>query len=95
MYEVGQRIVTDLGVGDILRVENERYYVIIDFPVDNTHSYETWLTDRDIRYSFDTKEDYRRVPPEDDNRVTRSLKPQRVKKQKTVYRHGRYAQVWR
>jgi hypothetical protein len=35
------------------------------------------------------------MPPEDDNRITRSLKPQRVKKQKTVYRHGRYAQVWR
>jgi hypothetical protein len=95
MYEVGQRIVTDLGVGSVLRVENERYYVIIDFPVDNTHSYETWLTDRDIRYSFNTKEDYRRMPPEDDNRITRSLKPQRVKKQKTVYRHGRYTQVWR
>ena len=95
MYQVGQRIVTDLGVGSVLRIEHERYYVYIDFPVDNTHSYETWLTDRDIRYSFDTKEDYRRMPPEDDNRITRSLKPQRVKKQKTVYRHGRYAQVWR
>ena len=95
MYQAGQRIVTDLGVGDILRVEHERYYVYIDFPSDSTHSYETWLTDSDIRYSFDTKEDYRRMPPEDDNRITRSLKPQRVKKQKTVYRHGRYAQVWR
>jgi hypothetical protein len=95
MYQVDQRIVTDLGVGSILRVENERYYVIIDFPVDNTHSYETWITDRDIRYSFDTKEDYRRMPPEDDNRVTRSLKPLREKKQKTIWRHGRYTQVWR
>ena len=95
MYQVGQRIVTDLGVGSILRVEHERYYVIIDFPVDNTHSYETWLTDSDIRYSFDTKEDYRRMPPEDDNRVTRSIKQPRAKKQKTVWRHGRYTQVWR
>jgi hypothetical protein len=95
MYEVGQRIVTDLGVGSVLCVEHERYYVIIDFPVDNTHSYETWLTDSDIRYSFDTKEDYRRIPPEDDNRVTRSIKEPRKKQQKTVYRHGRYAQVWR
>jgi len=95
MYEVGQRVVTDLGVGSVLRVEHERYYVIIDFPVDNTHSYETWLTDKDIRYSFDTKEDYRRMPPEDDNRVTRSIKQPRAKKQKTVYRHGRYTQVWR
>jgi hypothetical protein len=32
MYEVGQRVVTDLGVGDVLRVENERYYVYIEFP---------------------------------------------------------------
>lgn len=95
MYEVGQRIVTDLGVGSVLRIEHERYYVIIDFPVDNTHSYETWITDRDIRYSFDTKEDYRRMPPEDDNRVTRSIKQPRAKKQKTVWRHGRYTQVWR
>ena len=95
MYQVDQRIVTDLGVGSILRVEHERYYVIIDFPVDNTHSYETWLTDKDIRYSFDTKEDYRRVPPEDDNRVTRSIKQPRAKKQKTIWRHGRYTQVWR
>ena len=95
MYQVDQRIVTDLGVGSVLRVEHERYYVIIDFPVDNTHSYETWLTDKDIRYSFDTKEDYRRVPPEDDNRVTRSIKQPRAKKQKTIWRHGRYTQVWR
>ena len=95
MYQVGQRIVTDLGVGDILRVEHERYYVYIEFPTDNTHSYETWLTDSDIRYSYDTKDDYRRISSEDDNRVTRSLKPQRAKKQKTVYRHGRYTTVWR
>jgi hypothetical protein len=95
MYQVGQRIVTDLGVGDILRVEHERYYVYIEFPSDNTHSYETWLIDSDIRYSYDTKEDYRRVSPEDDNRVTRSLKPPRAKKQKSVYRHGRYTTVWR
>ena len=95
MYEVGQRVITDLGVGDVLRVENERYYVLIDFPTDNTHSYETWLTDGDIRYSYDTKEDYRRVPPEDDNRRTRTLKAPREKKQKTVYRKGRYSQIWR
>jgi hypothetical protein len=43
MYEVGQRIVTDLGVGSVLRVEHERYYVIIDFPVDNTHSMKLGL----------------------------------------------------
>lgn len=95
MYEVGQRVVTDLGVGDILRVEHERYYVFIDFPSDNTHSYETWLTDKDIRYSYDTKEDYRRMPYEDDKRVTRSIKEPRKKQQKTVWRHGRYTQVWR
>lgn len=95
MYEVGQRIVTDLGVGDILRIEHERYYVYIEFPSDNTHSYETWLTDCDIRYSYDTKDDYRRVPPEDDNRVTRTLKPPRQKQPKSVYRHGRYTTVWR
>jgi hypothetical protein len=95
MYEVGQRIVTDLGVGDVLRVEHERYYVYIEFPSDNTHSYETWLTDSDIRYSYDTKDDYRRISPEDDNRVTRSIKAPRAKKQKTVYRHGRYTSVWR
>ena len=95
MYEVGQRVITDLGVGDVLHVENERYYVLIDFPTDNTHSYETWLTDGDIRYSYDTKEDYRRVPPEDDNRRTRTLKAPREKKQKTVYRKGRYSQIWR
>ena len=40
MYQVGQRVVTDLGVGDILRVEHERYYVLIDFPSNSTHSYE-------------------------------------------------------
>lgn len=95
MYQVGQRIVTDLGVGSVLCVEHERYYVYIDFPNDSVHSYETWLIDANIRYSFDTKEDYRRISPEDDNRVTRTLKPPRVKQQKTVYRHGRYAQVWR
>lgn len=95
MYEAGQRVVTDLGVGDILRVEHERYYVYIEFPSDNTHSYETWLTDADIRYSYDTKEDYRRVPPEDDNRVTRTLKAPRQKQPKSVYRHGRYTTVWR
>jgi hypothetical protein len=95
MYQVGQRIVTDLGVGDILQVEHERYYVLIDFPSDSTHSYETWLTDKDIRYSYDTKEDYRRMPSEDDKRVTRSIKEPRKKQSKSVYRHGRYAQVWR
>ena len=95
MYQVGQRIVTDLGVGDILRVEHERYYVYIEFPSDNTHSYETWLIDSDIRYSYDTKDDYRRVPPEYDNRITRSLKQPRAKKPKSVYRHGRYTTVWR
>jgi hypothetical protein len=95
MYQVGQRIVTDLGVGDILRIEHERYYVYIEFPSDNTHSYETWITDSDIRYSYDTKDDYRRVSPEDDNRITRSLKQPRAKKPKSVYRHGRYTTVWR
>jgi hypothetical protein len=95
MYKVEQRVVTDLGVGNILRVEHEKYYVYIDFPFGNTHSYETWLTDGDIRYSFDTKEDYRRVSPEDDNRVTRSIKTPKERKQKTVWRHGRYTQVWR
>ena len=95
MYEVGQRIVTDLGVGDIMRIEHERYYVYIEFPSDNTHSYETWLIDSDIRYSYDTKDDYRRVPPEDDNRVTRTLKTPRQKQPKSVYRHGRYTTVWR
>ena len=95
MYEAGQRVVTDLGVGDILRVEHEIYYVFIDFPSNSTHSYETWLTDKDIRYSFDTKADYRRVLPEDDKRLTRSIKEPRKKQPKAVYRHGRYAQVWR
>ena len=95
MYEAGQRVVTDLGVGDVLRVENERYYVYIGFPSDNTHSYETWLTDADIRYSYDTKEDYRRVPPEEDNRRTRTIKSPKERKQKTVWRHGRYTTVWR
>ena len=95
MYQVGQRVVTDLGVGDILRIENERYYVYIEFPSDNTHSYETWITDGDIRYSYNTNDDYRRVPPEDDNRVTRSIKQPREKKLKSVYRKGRYSQVWR
>ena len=95
MYQVGQRIVTDLGVGDIMRIEHERYYVYIEFPSDNTYSYETWLIDSDIRYSYDTKDDYRRVPPEDDNRVTRTLKSPRQKQPKSVYRHGRYTTVWR
>ena len=95
MYEAGQRVVTDLGVGDILRVEHERYYVLIDFPTDNKHSYETWLTDSDIRYSFNTADDYRRIPPEDDNRVTRTVKTPHEKKLKSVYRKGRYSQVWR
>jgi hypothetical protein len=95
MYKIGQRIVTDLGVGDVLRVENERYYVYIEFPSDNTHSYETWLTDKDIRYSYNTSDDYRRLPAEDDKRVTRSVKEPNNKKQKSVYRHGRYTTVWR
>lgn len=95
MYQVGQRIVTDFGVGDILRVEHERYYVYIDFPSDNTHSYETWLTDQDIRYSFDTKEDYRRISLEDDKRLTRSAKSPHKRKQKVVYQHGRHTTVWR
>ena len=95
MYQVGQRIVTDLGVGDILHIEHERYYVYIEFPSDNTHSYETWLIDSDIRYSYDTKDDYRRVSPEDDNRVTRTLLSPRQKQPKSVYRHGRYTTVWR
>jgi hypothetical protein len=95
MYNIGQRIVTDLGVGDVLRVENEKYYVLIDFPTDNTHSYETWLTDKDIRYAFNTSDDYRRLPAEDDKRVTRTVKAPKEKQQKTVYRKGRYSQVWR
>jgi hypothetical protein len=95
MYKIGQRIVTDLGVGDVLRVENERYYVYIEFPSDNTHSYETWLTDKDIRYSYNTSDDYRRLPVEDDKRVTRSVKEPNNKKPKSVYRHGRYTTVWR
>ncbi len=94
-FNIGQRVVTDFGIGNVLMIEGKQYKVFIDFPSTNQGPYEDWIDENNIRYAFDTADDYRRIPPETDNRVTRTVKTPKERKQKTVWRHGRYTQVWR
>lgn len=95
MYQVGQRVVTDLGIGDILKLEHDKYRVLLDFPFDNAQPYETWMTDGNIRYILDIRADYKRILSEDDKRVTRSVGASKERKPKSVWRYGKYTQVWR
>lgn len=58
-YKIGQMVVTDLGIGNITSLTAERVEVNITFPAENRNPYRGWLTMSQLRYSFDTKSDYR------------------------------------
>lgn len=91
MYRIGERVVTDHGVGDILRIEHERYYVYLEFPQDNSNARETWMTDSEIRYSITEFNDKSFLDEDNSLRVRK----QKEKKEKTIYRYGSYTTVWR
>jgi hypothetical protein len=95
MYQIGQRVVTDVGIGDILKLEHGKYCVLLNFPFSNAQPYGTWITDDNIRYLLDIRSDYKRILSEDDKRVTRSVNTHKERKPKSVWRYGRYTQVWR
>lgn len=89
MLRVGEIIVTVYGIGRVLDLKNEKYHVLIEFPQDNRHSYETWITNDEIRYSLtDLKSS------NDEDIPPRITKP-KIKKQKSKYSYGTWKNVWR
>lgn len=91
MYRIGERVVTDHGVGDILRIEHERYYVYLEFPQDNSHARETWMVDSEIRYSITEFNDKSFL----DEDTSLRIRKQKVKKETIKYSYGSYKTVWR
>lgn len=91
-FNIGQRVVTDFGIGDIITVNENEYKVFIEFPYASCGPYENWMKEDNIRYAFDLSNDYKGAFI--DEKPKPPSKPKQ-RKQKTKYSHGTFKTVWR